>query len=190
MQPAADILSLLTIDWCIPPSACFFIYTEVCTLAKSKTPYKDLLPPLSTLEYDALKASIKAEGVRDAVILDEDGNVLDGHHRLKIDPKAPTRVIKGLSEAEKMAFVFAVNFTRRNLSTDQKKERLTAMKKVAFALREEDAKKNTQKRVATLLGVARPTVESWFAPKGGTSNDSAVITCPPDARVTIPNEGE
>ena len=156
-------------------------------MKKLKRPYADLLPPLSTAEFDALKASIEAEGVRDPVILDEVGNVLDGHHRLKIKPDAPTRMIKGLSEAEKMAFVFQSNFTRRNLSPDQKKEKMAATKKVAFALREEDAKKNTQKRVAAMLGVARSTVESWFIPpKDGVSDDSAVIACTPNASIRIP----
>ena len=41
------------------------------------------------------------------------------------------------------------------------------MKKVAFALRDEDAKKNTQKRIAARLGVSQKTVSVWFAEKQG-----------------------
>ena len=33
---------------------------------------------------------------------------------------------------------------------------------VAKALREDDAKKNTQARVAALLGVSQPTVAAWL----------------------------
>ena len=60
-------------------------------------PFRDLLPPLSTTEMDTLRADIEANGVRDPVIIDENGVVLDGHHRLMIDPEAPTHVIPGVT---------------------------------------------------------------------------------------------
>jgi len=69
------------------------------------------------------------------------------------------------------------------------------MKKVAKELREEDAKRWTQKRLAGVFGVARSTVEYWFA-KTDRSNDKTVITSKdsdtepddapaPDARVKL-----
>jgi len=143
-----------------------------------QTPFADLLPPLGTEERNALAASIQAEGVRDPVVVDEEGNVLDGHHRLKVDPKAPQRVIRGLSPAEKQAYVFQANFHRRNLTHEQKRELLKAMKTIAFALRDEDKKKNTQERVAMLLGVAQNTVSVWFS---NIKDDNAK----PDARIKI-----
>ena len=161
-----------------------------------RTPYKHLLPPLSREEFDALRASIDANGVLQPVILDEHGNVLDGHNRLEITPDAPRRVIRGLSEAEKRAFVFASNMARRNLSPAQKKAALAAMKTVARALREEDPRKNTQKRMAERLGVSRDCVAKWF--QRGTSIRNG--TCPiaddgrsestflADARFTIPKK--
>lgn len=120
-----------------------------------------LLPPLSTEEFAALRADIKAHGVRDAVIVDEHGEVLDGNHRLKIDPKAPKRVVKGLSDGEKEAFVYRCNFVRRNLSPDQKREVHRRMKETAAKLREEDAKKWTQRAVAEVLGIDQSTVSIW-----------------------------
>src|SRR5688572_13194201 len=99
-----------------------------------------LLPPLSSEEYDALKASIARDGIRDPVIEDEAGNVLDGNQRLKIDPNAPRRRITGLTEAEKKAFVFQANFTRRNLSPSQKEECNAKRAEVARALRDEGKK--------------------------------------------------
>lgn len=153
---------------------------------KLSTPYADLLPPLSTEEFDALRESIKADGVRVPVIVDDDDNVLDGHHRLKIDPDAPRKVLRGLSEAEKQAFVFQANFVRRNLSPSQKKEAARRMREVAKALREEDAKKNTQKRVAMLLGVSRECVSAWWN-RGDTSDGTSTNTGKPrpDARVKV-----
>jgi ParB-like chromosome segregation protein Spo0J len=40
-------------------------------------------PDLSPDEYQELKADIAARGVQIAIEYDEDGNVLDGRHRLK-----------------------------------------------------------------------------------------------------------
>ena len=157
-----------------------------------KNPFADLLPPLSTEEFAALRDSIKADGVRYPVFKDETGNVLDGHHRLKIDPNAPVKVIRGLSEAEKKAFVFQCNFGRRNLSPDQKREALDKMKAVAKALREEDAKKNTQQRVGMLLGVARNTISDWFSSTTNTSAGKGSKSKPskPDARVKVSATGK
>jgi hypothetical protein len=42
-----------------------------------------LLPPLSDEEYRALKADIAARGVMVPIERDEEGNVVDGHHRLR-----------------------------------------------------------------------------------------------------------
>ena len=84
------------------------------------------------------------------MIVDENDAVLDGHNRLRIDRDAPRRVVRGLSEAEKQAFTFRANFSRRNLSPAQKKAVLAKMKQVAAKLRAEDPKKNTQRRVAEL----------------------------------------
>lgn len=160
--------------------------------------FDDLLPPLSTEEFDALRADIKANGVLHPIFVDENGEVLDGRHRLKIDPNAPRRVIKGLSPAEKEAFVFRCNFVRRNLSPEQKAEARKRMRQTAKSLREEDAKKWTQKRVAETLGVDRTTVSTWFqAPRqtntqtatNATSHTSCNQNKPkPDARVKVSKE--
>jgi len=150
-----------------------------------KTPYQDLLPPLSTEEFAALKADIKANGVLSDVLHDEDGNVLDGHNRLKIDPSAPTQVIKGLSEGEKEAFVFRCNNARRNLSQSQQTEVRRKMQATAKRLREENPKHWTQKRVSEVLGVGQQTVSDWF--QAGTNTGSGNTSKPkPDARTKVP----
>lgn len=148
--------------------------------AKIQTPYADILPPLSTQEFEALTADIKAHGVRDAVILDEHGNVLDGNNRLKIDPKAPTRVIAGLSEAEKRAFVFRSNFVRRNLSPEQKAEVRKAMRETAIELKAENPKKWTQQKIATALGVTQQAVGYWLENGGSNTNSCNASNRSPD----------
>ena len=149
--------------------------------------FSDLLPPLSTEEFEALRADIKANGVLHPVFVDEAGAVLDGRHRLKIDPDSPRKVIRGLSPAEKAAFVYRCNFTRRNLSPDQKREARNRMKVLAIELREEDARKWTNKRVGQSLGVSTDTVEAWFKPATNPSsrNSSTPPAAKPDARVKV-----
>lgn len=139
-----------------------------------------LLPPLSTEEFDALKLDIKQNGVVAPILVDEDGTILDGHNRFRIDKNAPHKVIAGLSEEEKQAFVIRCNFARRNLSPDQRRETLAKMKRMAKAWREADPKVWTQEKVARSLGVARETVRDWFKSNGVTAN-----TCNPDARVKL-----
>jgi ParB-like chromosome segregation protein Spo0J len=45
------------------------------------TTYAKLLPPLSTAEREALAASIAAEGVLVPILVDEDGEIIEGGHR-------------------------------------------------------------------------------------------------------------
>ncbi len=93
------------------------------------------LPPLSTDEFAALKASCK-DGIRDPVLVDDDDNVLDGQHRLKIDPNAPRKVVPGLTtDAEKKAFIYQINKARRSLTPQQKQELAAEQSEVAVALR-------------------------------------------------------
>lgn len=145
-----------------------------------------LIPPLSTEEREALKVSIREEGVRDRIAVAEDGTVLDGHHRFAIAGKeAPTRIVKGLTTAERKAYVYQANFLRRNLSSDQQREVKAAMKKVAFELRAEDKVKYTQAQVGKALGVDRSTVSLWFG-RRNTVNTHGVSR--PDAKVKVPGK--
>ena len=45
--------------------------------------YEKLLPQMSEEEFAELKASIQAEGQHYAIIVNEDLEVLDGHHRYR-----------------------------------------------------------------------------------------------------------
>lgn len=150
-------------------------------------PYKDLLPPLSTDEFEALQADIKANGVLVPIVVDENGVILDGHHRYKIDNDAPRRVVKGLSESEKQAFTIRANLVRRNLSPEQKRDIQKRQKEIAKRLREEDAKRWTQKRVAEVLGVAESTVRLWENTTNRRAADGGKTAKEPkpDARVKL-----
>src|SRR5262245_11345843 len=118
-----------------------------------------LLPPLSTKEFEALKQSIARDGVRDAIVIDESGAILDGHHRFKIAPHAPTRVVPGLSQAQKLAFVISANLQRRNLSPDQKEALRERQKEIARQLKIEGF---IQAEIGAMLGVAQNTISGWL----------------------------
>lgn len=149
---------------------------------KLKTPYADLLPPLKTSEREALAADIAIHGVLHPIVIDEDGNILDGHHRYAIDRDAPTRVVAGLSDDEKKAYTIRANLARRNLSSEQSREVSKRQREIARSLRETDAKRWTQEAVGALLGVARSTVEGWFTNDEVVNGKSHL----PDARVKLP----
>ncbi len=89
----------------------------------SLTPYQ-LLPPLSEEEYQSLRADIAEHGVLVPIELDEVGNVLDGHHRLRIVTEFgiknyPRVVRSGMTETEKRDHVRSLNLARRHLSRAQ-----------------------------------------------------------------------
>jgi hypothetical protein len=85
-------------------------------------PYQ-LLPPLDMHQRDLLRQSIKANGVLEPVVIDEDGEILDGHHRVEIAEElgieCPRRVIDDLDRPGKYAYALTVNVARRQLVDDE-----------------------------------------------------------------------
>lgn len=94
----------------------------------SDQPYQ-LLPPLTAEEYASLREDIAANGIRVPVDVDEDGRVLDGHHRQAIadelDIECPTRIVPGLTETDKRAHALSVNLQRRALTREQRRGLIT-----------------------------------------------------------------
>lgn len=85
-----------------------------------------LLPPLTDEERQALKEDIRQRGVQVPVLVDEDGVILDGHHRVSICQELGisylTEVREGLTETEKRSLVLALNVHRRHLTKEQRRE--------------------------------------------------------------------
>lgn len=99
-----------------------------------------LLPPLSEEEYNALKEDIAKRGVLVPVEYDEDGNILDGHHRVKICEELgiknwPSIVRIGMSEEEKTEHVLALNLDRRHLTREQRRELVAKLREQRWSLR-------------------------------------------------------
>lgn len=123
---------------------------------KATGPYQ-LLDPLPAEDLAALEADILERGVLVAIEFDEDGNVLDGHHRLAICRKHgiedyPSIVREGWTEEQKRTHSRRMNLARRQLSRDQKR------RLIEEELKETPTKSNRQ--IAKLLGVDHKTVAS------------------------------
>lgn len=113
-----------------------------------------LLPDLATDEFDALKADIAERGVMVPIEFDEDGNVLDGHHRLRVCAELgiteyPCVTRAGMSEDEKREHVLALNLDRRHLTRQQRQELVARLRAEGWSLR----------RIADRLHVTAPTVQ-------------------------------
>ena len=100
------------------------------------------MPDLDDSDFQALKASIKQDGqIHHAVEVDENGDILDGHFRVKawkelmsegVDlPEYPVITKEGMTEDEKRMYAITVNVARRHLSTNQKKEYVMKIKELS-----------------------------------------------------------
>jgi len=82
--------------------------------------------PMSKDEYEALKESIKKEGLYYPIIINEEGEILDGYHRYKacqelgIEPKFEVR--KFSNKLQEKKFVLESMLKRRHLNDFQKAE--------------------------------------------------------------------
>ena len=83
-----------------------------------------LLPRLRDGELDELRSSIERFGVKVPVHIDENGDILDGHHRVMIADSLgipyPTIQVFSLSDAEKRILSAELNVARRQLTDAQK----------------------------------------------------------------------
>jgi len=86
-----------------------------------------LFPNLAADEYNALKADIAERGVLVPVEYDEDGNILDGHHRVRACRELgikdwPTVTRGGMDDETKAEHVLTLNLSRRHLTREQRRE--------------------------------------------------------------------
>lgn len=88
------------------------------------------MPALSEEDAIALEKSIRTHGIQVPVLMDEEGAIIDGHHRWEIGTRCgiqvPTEVREGLTEAQKVALSISLNIDRRQVSRQQKREIIAA----------------------------------------------------------------
>lgn len=115
-----------------------------------------VMPELTEDEYKALKADIAERGVMVPIEFDEDGNVLDGHHRLRACMELkikdyPKITRTGMTEAEKRIHAMTLNSTRRHLTQEQKRE-------IIRNLIKESPGNCSERELARIVGVSNSTV--------------------------------
>lgn len=115
------------------------------------------MPPLTAEEFEALKTDIAERGVLVPVEYDEDGNVLDGHHRVRACGELgiqtwPKIVRKGLTDDDKRAHARQLNIARRHLSQEQRRRIISDQLKETPEL--------SNRQIANQLGVDHKTVGS------------------------------
>lgn len=116
-----------------------------------------VMPPLSEQEFAELKKSIAEYGVQVAVEYDEEGNILDGHHRVQACKELgvvnyPKVVKVGMNENQKLDYAFMVNATRRQLSREQKQDLIRQQLK--------RTPEKSDRQIAGLVGADHKTVSN------------------------------
>ena len=165
--------------------------TELITVKisdlKENNTFSELVPEMTTQEYDDLVISIKDQGVRQPIHILSDKTVLDGRHRVRACKEIGIKEIQALShelkEDEAIKFVTDTAVERRNLTKEQKVDIVLRSEELIRVLEEEaveykktfkgnqhtkvvtaseDAnskKGKTSKRIAEMAGTSSSTVE-------------------------------
>lgn len=123
----------------------------------------EVLRPLTEEEFRSLMSGIAEDGIVSSIVLDRDGNVIDGGHRLRAwrllreegydIPSAPVLIRKDIGTADETAarlLARKLNMQRRQLSEAEKREVIRAQ------LRETPERSDTW--IANDLGVKSDTV--------------------------------
>lgn len=84
-----------------------------------------VMPRLSAEDYADLRKSIEKSGVLVPVVVNHEGQIIDGHHRAEIADELritwPSQTVSG-TPAEMRSMAYALNLHRRHLNSEQRKE--------------------------------------------------------------------
>ena len=117
-----------------------------------------IYPELSPEEFAALRLSIATNGIIVPVEVDDDGNIVDGHHRVRAwnelrakgvkVPEYERKVRAYESDDQKLEQALRLNQLRRHLTPDQRQEVVKELRKRGWSAR----------RIADVLDVGKSTV--------------------------------
>ena len=160
--------------------------------AEMKAPYQ-VMPDLTPEEYQALKADIQKRGVQVAVLIDEEGNVLDGHHRRQIADElgidCPHETRSGLTHAEKTNVALALNLARRHLTREQRQKIIAGCLLAAPEKSDREIAKATGADHKTVARRREQMESTWEIPqldaRVGQDGKARMASKPPKPRTPI-----
>ncbi len=125
--------------------------------------YEMLVSTLSAEEYDSLKKSIKQNGLWVPIVINNDGIILDGHHRYKacqeLGIKVRHTILNFSTKDEEVVFVGECNIQRRQLSSLQRIDIVRKLEPYYVRLARENSinnlKQNTDVQIFTPRGKTR-----------------------------------
>lgn len=122
---------------------------------------KDVLPPLSKWDYGELERSIRENGVKQAIVVNEYGVPIDGENRKEIAGRlgveCPERVVSGLTVEEMRELCIILNVHRRQLNPEQKR-RLWEENRGDIRHLLEEQPTRSDRSIADQIGVSHHTV--------------------------------
>lgn len=124
-------------------------------------PYQ-VMPDLDGDEFDRLKQDIEENGVEYPIIVNGDGDVIDGHHRRKAwielghDPGDLPKRIVDEPETDNYHRAYRANLLRRDLADGTKR---TVVKQYLLE-HPERVEEDTEREIAADLGVSKGTVQN------------------------------
>ena len=155
------------------------ITVKISDLKENKT-FSELVPEMTTQEYEDLVNSIRKQGVRQPIHILSNKTVLDGRHRVRACKEIGIKEIQALSheltEDEAIKFVTDTAVERRNLTKEQKvdiifrsellikeiedeaKKRIKSGKSTPGPIGPKVDKGRTNEKIAELAGTSKNTV--------------------------------
>lgn len=112
---------------------------------------------MSHFTIDSLRESMEKIGQIYPVIKDENGTILDGYHRKRVDPDWKEVTIPISDELESLRIRVHLNDLRRSIPSEEKQEWI----KLARELLQKRGFKGTQKEIAAALGLTQAWVSKY-----------------------------
>ena len=143
---------------------------------------QEVLPPLSSYERKELSESLKQYGIKDSILIwKNQGLIIDGNTRWELlEGKIPQDKIEYFEGSEEDAFNLGIqlNFARRQLSNEQKKEICRKLRKQGL----------TQQKVAEVTSVPQRTISYWEGHENTSNSKIAKTSNLYDLRISVPKK--
>ena len=130
---------------------------------------------LTPIEYEALRNDVAENGVLVPVEVDENGDILDGHHRIKAWtelkaegaklPDYPRIIRAGLTEEQKRNHARKLNVLRRHMGKEEREQMMVDMRKDGMSYR----------KIGEAVGVSHMTAQR-IVENSGVTNVTPVVT--------------